>query len=56
MSDFFREKMMRPEFLVKCESWRKRVTETQLYSDIYDGKVWQDFLEHAFFLFLLILL
>lgn len=35
----------RPGFLEKCESWRlaKHFEETSVYSDIHDGKIWQEF-------------
>lgn len=33
-----------PNFLNNCELWRQRKPGTDMLSDIYDGKVWQDFL------------
>ena len=34
----------RPGFQEKCESWRKREPLQNEYGDIYDGKVWKEFL------------
>ena len=34
----------RPNFLEKCDKWRERVTEDGLLTDIYDGRIWKDFL------------
>ena len=33
----------RPNFAQKCEQWRERDCEDDVYSDVYDGKVWKDF-------------
>ena len=35
----------RPDFHQKCELWRKRNAVPGLYTDIYDGAVWNDFLQ-----------
>ena len=34
---------MRPEFLEKCEHWRCRPTNPGTLSDIFDGKIWNEF-------------
>ena len=34
----------RKEFHQNCETWRKRRVVTNLYTDIYDGAVWKQFL------------
>ena len=34
----------RPGFQEKCESWRKREPLQNEYEDIYDGRVWKEFL------------
>lgn len=36
--------LKRPNFAEKCEHWRNRNISNGIYSDIYDGKVWNDFL------------
>ena len=33
----------RPNFLEKCDKWRERVTEDDLLTDIYDGRIWKQF-------------
>ena len=40
------ELIMRPGFIEKCELWRNRSKEKGKYKDIYDGKIWDDFLEY----------
>ena len=34
-----------PNFLQNCEQWRQRKINTELLGDIYDGKVWKEFLD-----------
>ena len=36
--------LMRPDFVTKCEAWRKRPKVEGLLNDIYDGRVWNDFM------------
>ena len=36
--------LKRPHFADKCEHWRQREVTNGVISDIYDGKVWKDFL------------
>ena len=36
--------LKRPNFAEKCEHWSNRNISNGIYSDIYDGKVWNDFL------------
>ena len=36
--------LKRPNFAQKCEHWRERDILDGVYSDIYDGQVWKDFL------------
>lgn len=36
--------LKRPNFAQKCEQWRERDCEDGVYSDVYDGKVWKDFM------------
>ena len=38
------EMLKQPAFLERCEAWRKRQVEEGTYSDVFDGKVWNDFL------------
>ena len=37
----------RTNFLEKCDKWRQRVTEDDLLTDIYDGRLWNDFQMYA---------
>ena len=39
----FQRLLMRPTFIDKCNHWRSRPVNS-LISDIYDGRVWKDFL------------
>ena len=34
----------RPNFLKKCEHWRHTTRSPGVLTDIYDGKVWKDFM------------
>ena len=38
------EMVFRPGFIDKCEEWRCRSKQDGFLSDVYDGKVWNDFL------------
>ena len=42
--DSLKEFLKRPDFIPKCEAWRKRLRVDGLLSDIYDGRVWSDFM------------
>ena len=35
---------MRPGFIEKCELWRSHDAPPGTYSDVYDGKVWKEFM------------
>lgn len=35
--------LKREGFMSKCELWRKRKSYNDVYSDIYDGKIWKEF-------------
>ena len=35
---------MRPGFLEKCEEWKNRPQNSEFLSDVYNGKVWNDFI------------
>lgn len=39
-----KEMLQRPNFFERCEHWRKINPMADVYKDIYDGKVWKDFL------------
>ncbi len=39
--------LMRPEFLANCELWKSRPVEDNLLSDMYDGKIWKEFMNVA---------
>lgn len=38
------EMLKRPDFMKKCELWRDRQVHPGVYSDVYDGTVWKEFL------------
>ena len=44
--DSLQELLQRPGFLSKCELWRTRPTQTGVYSDVYDGSVWAEFIKY----------
>ena len=33
-----------PGFISKCEEWRTSIVDPNLYTDVYSGKVWKEFL------------
>lgn len=35
---------MRPGFIDKCERWRNQNKESGKFRDVYDGKIWADFM------------
>lgn len=39
-----KEMIKRPGFVEKCEAWRSREVANDVLEDIYDGKVWKQFL------------
>lgn len=36
----------RPNFLQNCEEWRKRTSSEGILRDIYDGRMWENFLNY----------
>ena len=38
--------LKRPNFAQKCEHWRERNVTDGIYSDVYDGQVWKDFMTY----------
>ena len=36
--------VLKPGFIEKCELWRDRNIPQRMYTDVYDGNVWTDFL------------
>lgn len=39
------ELILQPHFLPMCESWRKNYNkEKDVFRDVYDGKIWKDFM------------
>ena len=40
------ELLNRPDFSSHCEAWRTRKGNDELMSDVYDGKIWNDFQEY----------
>lgn len=45
LTDSLRKMLQRPDFFKKCELWRKRKA-SNILRDVYDGKVWNDFLNY----------
>ena len=43
VTDSLQEMLNRPHFFENCEAWRS-MNNTDQYCDVYDGKVWKDFL------------
>lgn len=43
--DSLQEMLDRPHFVESCEAWRS-INNTEHYCDVYDGKVWKDFLSY----------
>ena len=39
------EMLKQPEFLNKCEKWRRLEQNPEFYSDVYSGKIWKEFLD-----------
>ena len=46
VKNFLQEQLLRVEFTKKCELWRERDNIEGTYNDVYDGKVWRDFLQY----------
>lgn len=42
--DSLQDMLKRPDFFRKCELWRDRQVHPGVYSDVYDGAVWKEFL------------
>lgn len=42
--DSLQDMLQQPEFSKKCEEWRSNEQTPGTYSDIYDGKIWKEFL------------
>lgn len=45
VTTYLKELLMHPGFIQKCEQWRNR-PELGRMCDVYDGKVWRDFLDY----------
>ena len=45
LSDSLRAQITRPGFLEKCESWRKRDLTENSMGDVFEGRVWKEFLD-----------
>lgn len=41
---FLREKLQQPEFMEQCEAWRKNSHSQGEFNDIFDGQIWNDFI------------
>lgn len=35
--------LLMSDFLVECEKWRTRSVQLNVFTDVYDGKVWEEF-------------
>lgn len=44
VTESLQELILRPGFVEICENWRTRNIANDMITDIYDGKVWKDFL------------
>ena len=38
--------LKRPGIPEMCEQWRERIVDENIISDVYDGKIWKDFLKY----------
>ena len=45
--DALQEKVCLPDFIEKCERWRNRVVNSGVYEDVYDRRMWTEFLNPA---------
>ena len=48
---YLKDLLARAGFVEKCETWRNRHVIANTLSDVYDGKIWSDFLEYDGFLY-----
>ena len=44
MIDSIQQILLRPEFLDCCEKWRTRIVPAGTLEDMYDGRIWKEFL------------
>ena len=44
MVESLKQFLKKPDFVRKCEAWRKRPKVEGILNDIYDGQVWNDFI------------
>lgn len=42
----FQQLLLQPNFLSSCEKWRTRNVSENCFEDIYDGRIWKDFLDY----------
>ena len=42
--DSIKELLCRPDFFTKCEEWRSRQQDPNIMSDVFDGRIWQQFM------------
>ena len=45
VTDSLQEMLKRPDFLDKCEFWRTQQRDQDTLTDVYDGKIWKEFLQ-----------
>lgn len=41
--DSLQEMLSQPDFFNRCEAWWTMKESPEVYRDVYDGKIWQDF-------------
>lgn len=42
--EMLKERISSPKFIQARETWRSRIVEVGMYSDVYDGKISKDFM------------
>ena len=45
VTDSIRAKLCSPDFVQRCELWRNRKIADNTFEDIFDGKIWKEFLD-----------
>ena len=44
--DSIQQMLLRPGFLQSCEKWRERCDPENGIEDVYDGRIWKEFIIH----------
>ncbi len=45
ITESLQEMLERPDFLHKCELWRSEERDPDVFTDVYDGEMWKEFLQ-----------